>query len=223
VISAESLGSLSSWSMSAVRTSCPVTRATPRRSAASRCQMSRARCWPGERSTVRLVRRLRVRPITKASVGAAAAEGVSGVTAACWLRDRSAPAPARLLSGLMCNNLLARGAGRQYVSRSVSVYPYLRGPSTASRMAGKRVTRCHWPPRARNDDTNPPLPGVGSPTGMARNSAVGHRYRLLRCRDPGKDMEYRNARNSFATNRPLNVRDKNGEFSTSGRTRVSDH
>jgi hypothetical protein len=130
VISAESLGSLNSWSMSAVRTSCPVTRATPRRSAASRCQMSRARCWPGERSTVRLVRRLRVRPMAKASVGAAATDGVSGVTAACWVRDRSAPAPARLLSGLMCN-LLAREPD---VSMSVDQFSISvpQGPSTAA-------------------------------------------------------------------------------------------
>jgi hypothetical protein len=41
---AESLGSLKSCLMSTQRTSCPVTRANPRRSAASRCQMSRARC-----------------------------------------------------------------------------------------------------------------------------------------------------------------------------------
>jgi hypothetical protein len=53
---APSLGSTRSWSMSAVRTSCPVTRATPRRSAASRCQMSSARCVVAGRSTVRRVR-----------------------------------------------------------------------------------------------------------------------------------------------------------------------
>ena len=56
VICAPSLGSARSWSMSAMRTSCPVTRATPRRSAASRCQMSRARWVAGGRSTVRRVR-----------------------------------------------------------------------------------------------------------------------------------------------------------------------
>src|SRR5882757_2910446 len=46
--------------MSAVMTSCPVTRATPMRSAASRCQTSSARCMPSGRSTVRRVRRTRV-------------------------------------------------------------------------------------------------------------------------------------------------------------------
>jgi hypothetical protein len=56
---AASLGSARSWSTSAERTSCPVTRATPRRSAASRCQMSRARCVAAGRSTVRRVRWVR--------------------------------------------------------------------------------------------------------------------------------------------------------------------
>ena len=50
-IRAESSRSLSSWSTSAVTTSWPVTRATPRRSAVFRCQMSRARCWAGVGST----------------------------------------------------------------------------------------------------------------------------------------------------------------------------
>jgi len=54
------------------------TRASPNRSETSRCQMSRARCWTGERSTVRIVCGLRVRPMATGSVGAAATEGVSG-------------------------------------------------------------------------------------------------------------------------------------------------
>jgi hypothetical protein len=137
VISAESLGSLSSWSISAVRTSCPVTRARPRRSAASRCQMSRARCWPGERSTVRRVFGLRVRPMAKESVGAAATEGVSGVTAASCMRDRWASALPRLLSELI-SDLQSRepNVSISVDQFSISVHQQLR---LAVGKGGKRV------------------------------------------------------------------------------------
>ncbi len=166
MIWAESLGSLSSWSTSAVRTSCPVTRATPSRSAASRCQMSRARCWPGERSTVRRVFGLRVRPMAKESVGAAATEGVSGVTAAWWARDRSASALPRLLSEPICD-LLAREPD---VSMSVDQFQYIRtsGPFDSDRTAGKRITLCRWAPRAQSDDKKSSTSRFGPPTGMTR-------------------------------------------------------
>jgi hypothetical protein len=117
VIWAASLGSASSRSMSAVRTSCPVTRATPRRSAASRCQMSRARCVAAGRSTVRRVRWVRAgwspadwsrdrsigwmripwargaRKPVRRSVGSASPEGL---VADIWARDVPALGPMRL-------------------------------------------------------------------------------------------------------------------------------
>jgi hypothetical protein len=173
-----------------------VTRATPRRSAASRCQMSRARCWPGERSTVRRVFALRVRPMAKESVGAAATEGVSGVTAACWVRDRSAPAPVRLPSEPICDLL----PQERDVSMSVDQFQYIRTsvPFDSGRTADKRVTRSRWAPLAQANDRNP------SDHRQERlEFAVGHQYWLLRCRDPGKDMEYRMPASLFGRHRPL--------------------
>ena len=118
VICAARLGSLSSWSTSVARTSCPVTRAIPRRSAASRCQMSRA--GAGQvRSTVRRVRNVvRVRPRTTGSVRAAATEGVSGVPAGADgrnLRHR----PRRRRWWPFCGDLLSAA----HFSMSVAVYP----------------------------------------------------------------------------------------------------
>ena len=124
--------------MSAVRTSCPVTRAIPRRSAASRCQISRTRCWPGERSTVRLVRGLRVRPMAKGSVGAAATEGVSGVTAAPCVRERSGSALVRLRSGLICDLLSQELA----VSMSVDQFQYIRTSGPVDDAAHAVRTEC---------------------------------------------------------------------------------
>ncbi|AAS06265.1 hypothetical protein MAP_3715 [Mycobacterium avium subsp. paratuberculosis K-10] len=111
VIWAVSLGSTSSWSISAVSTSCPVTRATPSRSAASRCQMSRARWVAAGRSTVRRVRWVRPawlaggalgtrgppgwRMLVRRSVGAASPEGP-----AAWVGARNAPPLGPLWLGL---------------------------------------------------------------------------------------------------------------------------
>jgi hypothetical protein len=118
VIPVESWRSVSSWSMSAVSTSWPVTRASPRRSAVSRCQMSRARCWAGVRSTVRRVRRPLGLPIAaRRSVGAVSSRGAAG--AAC-MRDRSASALKRSAVNVgPLLNVKHQQVRNQYVRRSV--------------------------------------------------------------------------------------------------------
>ena len=135
MIWAASLGSTNSWSIRAVRTSCPVTRATPRRSAASRCQMSRARCVLAGRSTVRRVRwaragRSRVRWST-------ACWAIIRCTGFCRKPVRRSVGAA---SGLMFTAPIAlRGCQsvNQYISIQVDTEPCSNGHRTARRGAVK--------------------------------------------------------------------------------------
>ena len=175
-------------------TSCPVTRASPMRSAASRCQMSRARCWAGVRSTVRrVVRGLRVLPMATGTVGAAATEGVTG--------------EGSLTRSL--GELIAVTSFATYISTSVRQIQYiraLRGPHDAAALRSGglgdgapmapvgRALIAGWSLMSCCRRLSSRLPAMWAPTALVHSLASGHEEsepfcrwrlcRLLKCRDP---------------------------------------
>jgi hypothetical protein len=105
-------------------------------------------------------------------VGAAATEGVSGVTAASCVRDRPARALERLVSELI-SDLFLMGAGVSISVDQFSVYPYIGLLDNPERM-----------PRAEVETASPCALGLQIPAAarVARSGPAGDQ--LLWARPP---------------------------------------